>query len=488
LLADGGLFFLVRTSPDGGGIAFPTQDIEAEFSAPLDWNTVDGGSVRLLQTWGPVDLPYRFQVGLGTLTLSPAAALPLACTFELRLGNTLSALDGARFAGQSVFFSTNDGHWSGSGGSIGFSGVSSPQVAIDDVGEPHVLFASGDTVSVTEGNAQRTILNYGHTTLTAYADMQVHLDATGSAKAIATWSEGTSTLSVRASLYRGYGGWSTSVALESQSGAATIPQSTITTAGDARVVWRQTVGTTQHIYSTALDHGTGQWQTEQQLDASDAGCDLPLIASDRGTQVLTVWQEDTNLKARMGPITGPLGAEVTVGSGLASTASPALAMNRRGEAVVGWLDNAHAAWSRRLSQAGTWGAAQKTVDTGADTLSLALDEAGVATVTWTDILNAFAARSTTTGWSSATTLNPGATYTWYPRVIVSGPNALVQWAELPGAKTARFLGPSGGWQTPVVLSSSGRTPFALGGAPSGQALSVWVEGTSSPGLVFDNFN
>lgn len=485
VLADGGLFVLISTTPPDGGVAVSASVTpQATFSARVDSTAQNLARAHLYDVYLQREIPLAGTTmpAADTLRLSAIGGLPRGSTIEFRIDGTLTS-GPATFAGESVFFTTTSGRWLYPEAPLPTTGTDGLAVASDATELIHVGWVSGDTVTISEGRpGGGTILNSGHSTLAP----QLALDAAGDGKAVAAWVEGTTSRDVRASVFTGQ--WSSSVPLETFSDQAADPQVAVDPTGNARVVWEQTIDGGVSIASACLVGGA--WQPQEQLTTLPRAAS-PRIGSDDLGRAVLAWREAGAVKVRTGSLTGLLGSEVLLApAGSADT--HVLATNTVGGAVVAWTGTTGLFVS-------TWDGSQwqtHNLTATAFDLSIGLDDRGVATLVWWDATDNWVVRGSGTTWSTPARLNVLGRAPRPARVAVSGPLAIALWIEQstssPGTyRTVSSTFALGSWSAPVnVAGSRANFPMNITLGPRGEGLAVWAEEptSGSPRFTFINWD
>jgi hypothetical protein len=222
-----------------------------------------------------------------------------------------------------------------------------------------------------------------------------------------------------------------------------------------------------------------------------------------GGDAIAVWQnwdgEQGNIWANRFVSGTGWGTATFVGIGQRTVASPKVAMDESGNAIVVWEGTQFNVWANRFMPASGWGTAT-LIETGSGNAldpQLAMDSRGNAIVVWQQLddtgwnvwANYFAPE---TGWGTATLAGmAGETFNnLRPRVAMDGRgNAIVVWGDQRDGIWQRIYANryvSGtGWGTGDMIESVGPE---TGGArqadvamdESGNAIAVWmqVEGTT----------
>jgi VCBS repeat-containing protein len=223
---------------------------------------------------------------------------------------------------------------------------------------------------------------------------EVAMDEAGNA--VAVWTQfGGLVRDIWANRYEAGTGWGTAQLIETFDLAdALFPQIAMDGAGNAVAVWWQYDGTQVSIWANRYLAGTG-WGTAQRIETNDAGHALyPQVAMDSAGNAVVVWYQSDGFRdsiwsnryeAGIG-LWGTAELIETIDTGYAIY--PQVAMDGAGNAIAVWVqydgtrDNI---WSNRYVAGTGWGTAQliETNDAGrAWSPQIAIDGAGNAVAVW----------------------------------------------------------------------------------------------------------
>ena len=323
----------------------------------------------------------------------------------------------------------------------------------------------------------------------------IALDPRGNATAV--WWDYTNSriLGVR---YLAGSGWTPTVRIDSGTGTVSDPQVAVDPSGDVTAVWAERNGSVQHVITARYVSGAG-WGTPTAIDGSGqsatAGLD-PRVGVDEGGNATVVWSqsngtEDSIWSARY---TATLGwsSPVLVEGNVGNAWFPFLAVAPNGEAVVVWKQSDLArfnAWANRYVPGIGWGASVLLETANGDPIlpRVAIDPAGNATAVWTQSdgvrSNLWANRFVVGGgWGGATSVETddtgNATMPWV--AADSGGNATVMWVQSDGTQDAlwanRYMSGSGwGTVSEVATAPNVIEPPRIASDSTGNATAVWSQ-------------
>ena len=299
---------------------------------------------------------------------------------------------------------------------------------------------------------------------------------------------------------------------------------TLTLSSKDGLVWggHYTVSLTNGIESAAgqalvptsysFDVAAPTWAAPTQLVAPAFATGTPVVAFDQGGHVVSAWQQDTdgagtwNIQAaRFDLANHTWSTAVVLHAGPNAQASPAVAADAAGDAVVVWQENignfVYDIYAARFDAAqGTWGPATMIQTVSGQTgqaPQVALDTAGNALVVWQQYtasggLVVYAARFdiATSTWQAAIQLN-GGTGADNPQVALDASgNAVAVWEQgsssaVSQIAVARWMQSSGQWSAAQVVQTStlrGSNP-QLAVASNGDATVVWTQAEANSTLT-----
>jgi hypothetical protein len=334
---------------------------------------------------------------------------------------------------------------------------------------------------------------------------QISLDAQGNA--IAVWSRrgsGASRDMTVQTAFRPAGGpWQAPVDLSrpGPDGVQTDiersgPQVAIDGQGNAVAVWQRNDGTSIVVQAAERPAG-GAWRAPVDISgASASGGDSrsPQIVIDPSGTALAVW-------VQRNPLTGgyqlrsaerPAGGtwqEPIAASAIdeASSVAPRMVIDARGMALAVWLRNTGGATQPHIVSTthpvgGAWQTPELVPDPALTPydLDLAVDPVGNAAVSWSDFSGPAKAalRPATGGWETPVVLGTSGNG---PRVAMdSAGNATVVFVDGRDAVRSRSHPYGGEWQPDVRINPGGQAPFlpSLVVDARGNALAAWSEATA----------
>ncbi len=293
--------------------------------------------------------------------------------------------------------------------------------------------------------------------------------------------------------------WGTAALIETDAGAAYLPQIAVDASGNALAVWYQSDGTRFNIWSNRYTIGQG-WGTAALIETDNAGdASGPQIAIDANGNALAVWSQSDGTRDNV------WANRYTVGQGWGTAAlietdnagnafGPQIAIDVGGNALAVWqqLDGTRFnIWSNRYTVGQGWGAAalietdnassafdpQIAFDTGGNALTVWSQSDGTRTNIWSNRYTAGI------GWSTPTLIetdNAGNTYG--PQIAIDADgNALAVWYQSDGTRfniwSNRYTAGTG-WGTAVLVETdnAGRAydpQIAIDA--NGNALAVWYQ-------------
>jgi len=245
----------------------------------------------------------------------------------------------------------------------------------------------------------------------------------------------------------------------------------------------------------------GAWQPSVRLDPTgDERQSGPQIAVDGGGNAYAVWVDERDARRQVRfayrPAGGDWGASQVISPTTHFQTSPRLAVNRRGEAVVAWLQG-EKLWDWRhvfaavRSTDGQWSAAEEVNDVGVDqsfySVDAAMDNWGRAHLAWRALVRTdfkdhifFASRPAGGPWSAQESVIETTKDLTAPRMAVDLAGNVhllwgefVQWDEVDIYAVYRPVG--GGWSAKVrVNENSGELAGAtIGVDGAGNVIAAW---------------
>ncbi len=330
-------------------------------------------------------------------------------------------------------------------------------------------------------------------------EAQVALGSDGSAVVVWQQKEG-GYYQIWARRYLPDAGWGEAVRLGNGGGGdAFSPQVAMDAAGNALVVWQQSDGVWESIWSARFVSGKG-WESASLIEDNSLGDGIaPRLAMNDAGEAVVVWRQNMGegieqvWANRFIPSTGWGVATRIDGVTGEDGWSPDVAMDHRGNAVavwVSWYNGSLKTWANHFSPESGWAAAQRIgpdVPERADYPRVAMDSDGRATVVWEQKgdtwyhiwVNRFTPAS---GWGSARRIETEtAGNASGPQVAMdeSG-NAIVVWLQSGGSGngiwSSRFEAANGWGEARRIVSNSAGTALAPRVAMErGSAVVAWIQ-------------
>ncbi len=269
------------------------------------------------------------------------------------------------------------------------------------------------------------------------------------------------------------------VTLSAAGGAASNAQVASGPAGVATAVWRRSNGT--HFIIQASRYLSGAWSAPVDLSAPGENAYAPQVAVDAAGVATVAWarEDGFNLVVQASRLAGGTwSAPVDVGAGT----QPQVAAGPAGTAVVLFEYFDGTDWGVKASHwAGGWTTPDDVSARGpinANVGDVAMDPSGTATAVWQrdDAISGFlriqAAQLTSGGWSTPVTLSTDGENSTNPTVTVDRSGvATTAWNQGgTGVGTARLQG--GSWSAPQNLLPAGTWPHVAAG-DGGEVTAVW---------------
>ncbi len=322
---------------------------------------------------------------------------------------------------------------------------------------------------------------------------QVALDAAGNGFAV--WSQvlGGTTSVARAARFTPAGGWQPPQDVESAPGSSGAPSVSFAPNGDAWLVWTQATDPMMSRVRAARFSG-GSWGTPTSIDGDQGLVAQPRVVTLSNGITVAVWVQSLATDFIFFNTfngTGWSTADALDGANTNSLAqAPALAADANGNAMVVWSQGdgvGQSVYARRLVR-GNWEPVESVeghavalaveprllVDAGGEATVVWLERAGVESRLWSRRF------SPSTGWSAeveiSAALGTGAGQPALARHVAG--EAMVLW---PHTAMGGSLWASTGttrWTTPLVLGTRAATQVLLATNGTGQALALWLEGTT----------
>jgi len=226
---------------------------------------------------------------------------------------------------------------------------------------------------------------------------QVAFDGAGNAFAIWVDYNGT-TFDLKASRYVVGSGWGTPSFLETSAYGVLAPKLAVDGAGNAVAIWRQSTGTTNHLYANRFVVGSG-WGTAQMIDSLPDEVYNPAIAVDTSGNLEALWTQSNGTyndlyASRFVPGTGWGTPFKVTGDDNRGVGVPRVAAGPSGEFVAAWNQYNGVEYQMMVSRydAAGWAtpvnlSASFTVG-GGQAGHVAVDGSGRAVVVWEEYMGA----------------------------------------------------------------------------------------------------
>jgi hypothetical protein len=247
------------------------------------------------------------------------------------------------------------------------------------------------------------------------------------------------------------------------------------------------------------------WNGTALVEHDDTGdATHPQVVADGNGNAIAVWAQSDGsfIHIRANRYVAGSGwlAPISIDSDNSNdTASPQLAMDGSGNAVVVWTQNAKI-WTNRYTAGVGWGAAT-SISTGVTSVAtpqIAVDTNGDAVAVWqqsTGAQNNIWANHYLAGWGwdTATTISDGAGDATVPQVATdTSGNAVAVWAQFDGARdnimANRYLAGSG-WGTAGLIETDNNGAAAdphVSVAADGNGMAVWQQSDGTRTNIWAN--
>jgi hypothetical protein len=277
-----------------------------------------------------------------------------------------------------------------------------PQIAVDRNGNALAVWAQSRGTSGTifdiwsngyiagSGWGTATLIETGNPGHAFWP--QVAFDTSGNA--LAVWSENDGTrYNIGSNRYIPGTGWGTDVVIETDNaGHAAESQIAFDASGNALVVWKQSDGTRNNIWSNRYIVGSG-WSTAALIETEDTGdADLPQIAFDASGNALAVWRQSygahVGIWSNRYVVGSGWGIAVLIENDMAQPDTPQIAVDSSGNALAVWTKTVGTAstniWSNRYTPGNGWGVAEVIENTVGNAFEpqIAIDAGGNAMAVW----------------------------------------------------------------------------------------------------------
>jgi len=339
------------------------------------------------------------------------------------------------------------------------------------------------------------------------SDLELAVDIHGNAMAV--WAHYNGSVNdIRAAYYNAQAltpDWETDVAIDGANiNDARYPKVAFDGFGNAIVVWLQSDGTADSIYTNRFEPSGAGWGSPELLETADGVAYAPDIAVDDGGDAIAVWTQD-NL-SMSGAYDAVYSAyykksdgswveqgEIGENAGTGENASHvSIAQDGGGNAIAVWHQLAPglattSVWANRYTggAGGSWANPAVELETSVNSASepqIAFDSTGNAMAVWETTPRV---RYTTyiynSGWNAAGDVSQGLDNPGFPRLAVDPEgNAIVVWFEdsmsVRSIWANRFF--SGAWGTQELLELDDTFPIStpdIAIGSDGTAFAIWAQ-------------
>lgn len=509
---------LLSTNPPAGATnvlrSFP---LRAYFSTAVNSATVTAGNISLSSSGGAA--PANLTAEGNTLTFALTRLLLPQTTYTLTAGTGLRGSLGEQMAAPvSTSFTTRDGSWRAAQvvepppvNLSGFPPFSPRMIACSADGTAVAVWvrAAGSIASVW---TSRYVPGTGWGTASPIENVDNYARSAsvamdGNGNAIAVWqqndnSSGTSPpYSIWAARFTPAGDWGPPVRIENNGNDAADPSVAMDSAGNAVVVWLQSNGSINQIWSSRYIAASNTWSAAASIQSVAQRSDDVVVSMNASGTAFAVWSQYdgiANMRVwgnRYVPGTG-WGAAAQVQSTTQYSSAADVAVDAGGNAIATWSEDGGSnriLWANRYVAGTGWSGAAviKSGATYAEPPRIAMNSTGQAVVVWNqsdgnvnNTLNQVWVNRyvPSNGWAGAAQIpgRPPDQQTGGVVVAVdeSG-NAVAVWAQYNdvGFQTwgARF-NPSVGWGAAAAISGSvDAYGHSVATDASGNALAVWIQ-------------
>ncbi len=337
----------------------------------------------------------------------------------------------------------------------------------------------------------------------------VSMDEAGNAHVVWAQHDG-SVFNVWTTRYVAGAGWVSPWLLEEvNTGDALSPRVSVSSHGNAIVVWRQSDGVRFNIWSRQYVPGVG-WTAAALVETQEGDASEPQVVLGEDGKALALWlqvrgaQTDVLASTLAARDAAWAPSEPIEFESQGNAESPRLALDAGGNALAVWRQtegSVHHVWANRYVPGTGWGSSQRLDGLTGDAArpSLSLHPGGEGLVLWSSTEGAKVSIGANryvpgTGWGTATRVSASdADPATFPAVSMDAAgNALAVWQQEHEGRQAiafsRYL-PSEGWRSPERLSGlpeGSAGPPALGMGASGVAFIVWRQQNGATSSIWSN--
>jgi len=352
--------------------------------------------------------------------------------------------------------------------------VSSPQVAVDPIGNAIALWEQNDDV-FNRIHSNRYVLaerSWGAPVVlsddvSAANAPDIAVDSVGNAFAV--WDQSGDVLATRYNVATGV--WDIPILISDGLTTASNARVVVDPSANAFVVWQQFDVTMNSIFSARFGDDTGLWSPPSRISAGLQGGENPQLVVDGFGNVIAVWDEsgevhvnrydvdvdNWGLPTRLG-----VGENVKVGVGTF------------GSAIAVWNDsNGDIRAARYDPVTGLWGAAA-TVGIGMFP-TVAVDTVGNALAMWQDAGNVISSYYDvlTNTWRDVEVVDSGGTI---DMGIDFATNFIAAWNDGGNIRAGRYIFPQWGFPVTISIIPGGGSDPRIDVNAAGSAFVVWDGG------------
>jgi len=424
----------------------------------------------------------------------------LSSAIEKEAGGPITALNWS--------FTTRDGVWGGAA-----------TIETDDVVsyDPKIVFGPGGVAiavwrnnadvyaNIFDGASWGTAQGIEGTAL-GVTSLELAVDSNGNA--LAVWAHYNGSVNdIRASYYDAITTtWSADVAIDGvNTNDANYPKAAFDGFGNAIVVWLQSDGTANSIYTNRYEPSGAGWGSPELLESADGVAYAPAISVDDGGDAIAIWNQDNlagydAVYASYYTAGGSWVAQGEIGENVGAgenASNVTIAQDGDGNAIAVWhqLDNTLSAtgvWANRYTggSAGSWGTAGELENpvNSSQKPQIAFDSHGSAMAIWVNWDGSLVTRvrakiyTLNTGWSTTVNADAGTDDASFPKLAVdSEGHAIVVWRQVSNTVNSIWANryqAGGTWGTPELLEAddtNSATPWDVAIDSEGNAFAVWAQ-------------
>jgi RTX calcium-binding nonapeptide repeat (4 copies) len=181
--------------------------------------------------------------------------------------------------------------------------------------------------------------------------------------------------------------WTSPITISGPVGGAYAPTVAMDDKGAAVAAWQWWDGSYRRIEAAARS-SDGAWTKPEELSAPGHTATAPIVAMDAAGNAVAAWIRSNGIAPAAQTASRPVGGAWSLPRNLSrrgrNAASLDLAMNRRGDAVVSWVQAGGLKTAFRAPGETKWTRIPITASWGGLGAHIALDEEGDATIVWDD--------------------------------------------------------------------------------------------------------